>query len=91
MELTWSHVTEKEFWSQDWISAGTREAVIAQGRNQAPDEPKTMGGQTAAGFEQGGREDFTALFKYTCTKVFREIVHMSSMQEYKSSAGILPA
>lgn len=52
--------------------------------------PKQWEDELLLGFEQGGREDFTALFKYTCTKVFREIVHMSSMQEYKPSAGILP-
>lgn len=65
VEMTRTHVTDEELWSQDWAAAGTGEAAMAPGRNRGPDEPETREGRTAAGFERGGGQHFTALFKYT--------------------------
>lgn len=84
-------MTEQEFRSQDGVSAGTGAAAIAGGRNQAPDEPKTMGGGTAAGFCAGWSEGRHCLTETRLYKgLQRNRSHVFNIQEYKSNAGILP-
>lgn len=85
VEMTRAHGTDQDLWSH-WAAAGTGDGF---GEESVPDGPRTREGRTAAGFEHGGGQHFTALFKYA-SKAFREIVHIFNMQEYKPNTAILP-